>query len=80
MYENTGYIISDINWNQFYSERNFAIKQFKSKKLKGIDLSEAIRQWDEDHTIERIVDINTGRTEKVPDDNYRKPFPTLAPE
>ena len=80
MYESTGYIISDINWNQFYAERNFAIKQFKSKKLKGIDLSEAIRQWDEEHTVERIVDTKTGRTEKVPDNNYRKPFPTLAPE
>lgn len=79
MYGSDGYIISDIDWYSFNSARSKAIANFKKKGLKGIDLTEAVRQWDEDHTEQRVVDFKTGRTEAVPNHNYRKSFPQLEP-
>lgn len=80
MYDNNGYIISDIDWDAFNKDRAAAIHSFKQQGLSGIELTEAIRNWDEAHTEQRVVDFKSGRTEAVPDYNYSKAFPSIAPE
>ena len=50
MYDSNGYIISDIDWDAFNKDRAAAIHSFKQQGLSGIELTEAIRNWDEAHT------------------------------
>lgn len=79
MYEDNGYIISDIDWNTFNKEKIEAIKKAKRAGLKGFALEEAIQAWEDAHMEDRMVDFKNQRTEKVPDSRYRKAFPTLKP-
>jgi len=41
-------------------------------------LKEAIEDWEEWNTEDRIVDNTNGRTERVPNQYYRKQFPALT--
>lgn len=82
MYEpdGSGYIISDIDWALFNKARRTAIKDFKRRGYKGQQLKDQIDAWEEVHMEDREVDPVNHRTEKVPNDNYRKPMPTLSAE
>ena len=71
IYANDGRIISDIDWESYAEERNRAISIFRSQGLTGYNLKDAIEQWEENNSEDRIVDTVTGRTEKVPNSNYR---------
>jgi len=66
IYSGDGHIISDIDWVAYNTARTKAIKGFYKAKLKGFDLKDAIESWEEANTEERVVDIVTGRTERVP--------------
>lgn len=80
MYEpDSNYIISDINWSTYNEARKQAYKKFSRQGKVGLDLEEAMEQWQEANTEDRIVDYVSGRTERVPNGNYRKAFPTLTP-
>lgn len=72
MYEDDGHIISDIDWGLYKSARKAKIKSFYAQKLRGFDLKQAIENWEDQNTEDRVVDATTGRTERVPDSNYRK--------
>lgn len=81
MYEDDGHIISDIDWDKF----NSGLVTYLSDKIDyalndkyQIDL--ASEAWIKSHTVERVVDKKSGRTERVPDERFRKPFPNLTPE
>lgn len=78
IYGPDGYIISDIDWQIYNKDRNAAIRKFKSSGLKGLALKDAMDQWEESHTTDRVVDFTNGRTERIPNDSYRKPFPSLT--
>lgn len=79
MYEpDSNYIISDIDWTTYNEARKQAYKKFSRQGKVGWDLEEAIEQWQEANTEDRIVDYISGRTERVPNGNYRKAFPTLT--
>lgn len=84
MYEKgTNYIISDIDWEAYHEARREAFKGFKAAGLKGIQLAEALQQWEEANTEDRVVDLRDekdggGRTERVPNEQYRKEFPKLT--
>lgn len=79
MYEpDSNYIISDIDWITYNEARKQARKKFTNQGKTGLDLEEAMDQWQEANTEDRIVDFASGRTEKVPNGNYRKAFPTLT--
>ena len=85
MYEDgTNYIISDIDWVAYHKARGEAFKQFKADGLRGLELAEAMQEWEEINTEDRPVDLRDpsdggGRTERVPNEQYRKPFPELTP-
>lgn len=74
MYEADGHIVSDIDWVSYEAAREKAIKEFARSGKKSIELAEAIEMWEEENTEERIVDPTNGRTERVPNSNYRKEF------
>lgn len=79
MYEpDSNYIISDINWTTYNEARKQAYKKFSRQGKVGLALEEAMEQWQEANTEDRIVDYVSGRTERVPNGNYRKAFPTLT--
>lgn len=71
MYTSDGRIISDINWESYAEERNRAIRLLKSQGLTEYAFKDALEQWEEANTEDRVVDSVTGRTEKVPNSNYR---------
>lgn len=78
MYEDDGHIISDIDWKLYNSARSTTIKQLYASGLRGWDLKQAIHNWEEANTEDRVVDKTNRRTERVPDQNYRKAFPQLT--
>jgi hypothetical protein len=78
MYGDDGYIISDIDWDSYKKEKKKEEKRLRKSGIKGFDLKDAMDQWEEEHTEERIVDYNSGRTERVPNDKYRKDMPNLT--
>lgn len=72
MYEDDGHIISDINWELYKETRKAQLKSFYAQGLRSFDLKQAIEDWEDQNTEDRIVDIDNGRTEKVPNTYYRK--------
>lgn len=83
MYETLGneqFIISDIDWASYYKARAAFRRKMTKSGLKGVSLSLAMQDWEKDNTVDREVDNKTGRTERVPNESYRKEFPTLTPE
>lgn len=78
MYEDDGHIISDIDWQLYKAARSAHIKDLYKQGLQGFDLKQAIENWEDANTEDRVVDNTNGRTEKVPDYQYRKAFPTLT--
>lgn len=78
MYEDNNYIISDINWDTYNEARKQAYEKFLRQGKTGLELEEAMEQWQEANTEDRVVDFASGRTERVPNGNYRKAFPTLT--
>jgi hypothetical protein len=78
MYEDDGHIISDIDWKLYKAARTAHIKDLYRQGLRGFDLKQAIEDWEEVNTEDRVVDNTNGRTERVPDSQYRKPFPQLT--
>ena len=72
MYEDDGHIASDIDWGLYKAARSAHIKSLYKQGLRGFDLKEAIELWEDANTEDRIVDNTNGRTERVPDSQYRK--------
>lgn len=71
MYESSGYIKSDIDFPLYNTKRRAVIDKLKTK-FRGAELRQAIEEWEMANTEDRIVDSSTGRTERVPNGNYRK--------
>lgn len=78
MYEDSGYIISDIDWVAYNKAKAKARKAARMQGKKGLSLDEAMQNWEEANTEDRIVDYTNGRTEKVPNAAFRKAFPSLT--
>ena len=78
MYEDDGHIISDIDWGLYKAARKAQIKSLFKQGLRGFDLKQAIEDWEDANTEDRVVDSTNGRTERVPDSKYRKAFPQLT--
>lgn len=72
MYEDEGHIASDIDWGLYKAARQAKIKSFYAQNLRGFDLKQAIEDWEDQNTEERVVDKTNGRTERVPNSNYHK--------
>lgn len=78
MYGEDGYIISDINWESYWKARNKYKHELLKSGVRGIELKDAIEQWEYDNLEDRVVDSKSGRTERVPNHKYRKEFPNLT--
>lgn len=78
MYEDEEHIISDIDWNAYQAARKTEMKNLARQGLKGFDFKMALQNWEDNNTEDRVVDQKTGRTEKVPNSQYRKAFPQLS--
>lgn len=78
MYEDEEHIISDIDWAGYKAARKAEIQNLARQGLKGFDFKMALRDWEDNNTEDRVVDLKTGRTEKVPNSQYRKAFPQLT--
>lgn len=78
MYEDDGHIISDIDWGLYKAARSAHIKDLYRQGLRGFDLKQAIEDWEDANTEDRVVDNTNGRTERVPNKQYRKAFPNLT--
>lgn len=76
MYEDDGHIISDIDWGAYYRARDVYSKSFLSKD--SYEHKVKMEEWEEQNTVERVVDKKSGRTERVPNMKYRKAFPALT--
>lgn len=74
MYEDDGHIASDIDWVLYKDARKKQIKSLYKQGFKGFDLKQAIEDWEDQNTEDRVVDKTNGRTERVPDSQYRKQF------
>lgn len=72
MYEDDGHIISDIDWGLYKAARSAKIKSLYVQGFQGFDLKQAIEDWEDQNTEDRVVDNTNGRTERVPNDSYRK--------
>ena len=80
MYESNGYIISDIDWTAYNKARAKFRRSLKGQGNRGLSIAEAMKNWEEANTEDRIVDSVSGRTERVPNATYRKAFPKLTTE
>ena len=80
MYEPNGYIISDIDWTAYNKARAKFREGLKGQGNRGLSIDEAMKNWEDANTEDRIVDFDSGRTEKVPNATYRKAFPQLTKE
>lgn len=80
MYESNGYIISDIDWTAYNKARAKFKKGLKGQGNRGLSIDEAMKNWEDANTEDRIVDSVSGRTERVPNATYRKAFPQLTTE
>ena len=78
MYEDDGHIISDIDWQLYKAARKAEIKDLYRQGLRGFDLKQAIEDWEDVNTEDRVVNNLDGRTERVPNYMYRKAFPALT--
>lgn len=77
MYEPDGSIISDIDWDAYFKAKAKYRKQLKSQGYRGFTFDSMLLDWEEQNTEDRVVDKVSGRTERVPNQNYRKPMPNL---
>lgn len=80
MYESNGYIISDIDWTAYNKAKARFRRSLKGQGNRGLSIAEAMKNWEEANTEDRIVDSVSGRTERVPNATYRKAFPQLTKE
>ena len=81
MYEDDNvHLISDINWQLYYDTKKAEAKRlFKMGYQAGTyDFKQAMQTWIDANTEDRIVNTVDGRTEKVPNQLYRKSMPTLT--
>ena len=75
MFEDERHIASNIDWATYENVRKAKINSFKKAGLKGFDLKQAIENWEEQNTEDKVVDPtygSSGRTERIPNQTYRK--------
>lgn len=76
MYKSDGSIITKegIDWDAYYKARSKEIRELDKLGFKGFELQEALKEWEELNTIEKVVDAVSERTERIPNDLYRLPY------
>lgn len=62
----TGMIISNIDFAKFRKERREFIQSLKDQDLKYWEKKLKIEEWDNKHTVKKIIDEESGRVETLP--------------
>lgn len=75
MYDKDGRIISDIDWGMYYKRRAAYMWSLRAQGIKGYMFDKMLQDWEEQNTEDRVVDVVSKRTERVP--KFKKSFPLL---
>lgn len=72
MYEDEKHIVSNIDWNKYEAAKKAKENALKKRGLRDFDLQIAMDEWEEENTVEKIVDKDNNRMERIPDKKYLK--------
>lgn len=72
MYEDEGHIASPYDWVAYSKAKAEQAKLLRKQKLDEWAFRQALENWDQENTVEVVVDEKSGRTERVPNEQYRK--------
>lgn len=72
MYEDSTHIVSDIDWKMYDDAKKRKRNSLKKAGLYGFELKQALEDWEDQNTEERLVDKKNNRNERVPNQQYRK--------
>lgn len=72
MYEDQKHIISDIDWKAYDAAWEAKRKSLIKQGTQGFQLKQEMEDWEDQNTEDRVVDYVNNRTERVPDQKYRK--------
>ena len=73
MYDSKGRLITKegVDWEAYDKARRKEFSTLISLGFKGTALADALESWEENNTIEKVVDAVSGRTERIPDSKFR---------
>lgn len=73
MYDSKGRLITKegVDWEAYDKARRKEFSTLVSLGFKGTALTDALDAWEENNTIEKVVDTVSGRTERIPDSKFR---------
>lgn len=64
------YVKSNYDWAEFNKQKRKAEYLLRKAGITGFQFNDEMEQWMNDNTIEKEVDTKSGRTERVPNQNY----------
>lgn len=71
------YITSNHDWAAYNKAKRKAEALLYKAGLTGFEFNDAVEKWVHDNTVEEVVDHKSGRTERVPSDQYKKAGPDV---
>lgn len=74
MFTPDGWIVTDRDFKGYYSDKKATIERLKRQGLRGAELQDAIKEWIDDNSEQRLVDPVHNRYETVPNSNYAIEF------
>lgn len=74
MFTPDGWIATDRDFKGYYADKKAAIARLKAQGLRGPELQDAIKEWIDNNTEQRLVDPIHNRYETVPNSNYEVKF------
>jgi hypothetical protein len=74
----TGYIKSNIDWEEYNKDKYKAIGKLKAAGYSGLELRVRLKSWEDRNCEDIVVDKKTGRTEKLPNAKYRTQLDFMA--
>lgn len=64
------YVRSNYDWAEFNKEKRRAEAALRKAGITGFEFNDEMERWMNDNTVEKVVDTKSGRTERVPNENY----------
>lgn len=65
------YVLSNYDWGKYNEEKRKYERFLKSLDITGFKYNDLVEKWIDENTVEVVVDEKSGRTERVPNDNYQ---------
>lgn len=64
------YIKSNYDWESYNKDKRKAEAALRNSGITGFAFNDAMEAWVNNHTVEKVVDTQSGRTERVPSQEY----------